>query len=185
MDQNPIPFQPAAPSLRTQIARVCVLGRYLTEALDLQHVEPALHEDVSADKLVARMLEIVRQQRARLEEFAKAIPGIQKDFVGPSVSLAGLFMKFISKRRPRQVSAMLRNDRMMLRLATMNYRALHAIGSELGDTRVAELARSHLDQLMQLGEELHGLAPAEPEEADKILAEFAADYSADCSAIPC
>jgi hypothetical protein len=185
MDQNPIPFPAAPDSLRTQIARICVLGRYLTEALDLQHGEPSLHEDVSAAKLVARMLEILRQQRARLEEFAKAIPGIQKDFIAPSVSLAGLFMKFISKRRPRQVSAMLRNDRMMLRLATMNYRALYAIGNELGDTRVAELARAHLDQLTQLGQELHDLAPAEPEEAEEILAEFAADYSARCSAVPC
>jgi hypothetical protein len=185
MDQNPIPFQAAQDSLRTQIARVCVLARYLTEALDLQHVEPSLHEDVSADKLVMRMLGILRQQHAKLEEFARAIPEIQKDFMAPSVSMAGLFMKFISKRRPRQVSGMLRNDRMMLRLAMMNYRALYAIGTELGDTHVAELARAHLDQLVELGQELHGLAPADPEEAGDIPTEFAAGDTTGCNPVPC
>ncbi len=187
MEQNIIPFHHAVPAvLRTQVARICVLGRYLTEALDLQHVEPSLHEDAAADRIVVHILEILREQRRKLEELAKAIPGIQEDFLAPSVSMAGLFMKFISKRRPRQVTAMLRNDRMMLRLATMNYRALHAIGGKVGDDRVVALAQAHLEQLAELGQELRGLAPGSPDEAEElILADFAVHEDTGFEPIPC
>ena len=51
------------------------------------------------------------------------------------------------------------NDQAMLRLATEDYSMLHQLGLSLGEFRIAELARRHLEELGALIREMKDLLP--------------------------
>jgi hypothetical protein len=159
MEANSRPGQAPITPLRTQIARLCVLGRYLTEALDLQHAEPSLREHVPADQCVFRALTTVREQTSRLDALAQAMPGGDEDLIEPSASLSGLFLKCFSKQRARAVPDIINDDQAMLRLAMEDYGLLHQLGLNLGEIRIAELAWRHLEELGTLIREMKDLLP--------------------------
>lgn len=143
-----------------QVAEICVLNRYLVETFQLQQSEPVVRQQPDASALIGKILGRLREQGAELAGLLQGVPEGQRDLRPASAALAEVFIHFLNKSRSRVLSVMLRNDHVLLTLATTNYTLLHAASLSLGEQQAAQRTLAHLREIAGFAQEIARLMPA-------------------------
>lgn len=155
-----IPFSPPHISLCGLLAETCMLQRYMIEALELQQLEPRLQANPQAYGLVGEALKILQQNVAQAMELLEPLRHSTHEMQEANARLAGMFVGSLSKRRPREVPMILRDNYTLLQFAIMNYTMLRAHSEAMGETDAATLATSHLRFLSAIVESILQQMPA-------------------------
>ncbi len=121
--------------------------RYMIEVLELQRLEPALRDDDLAIAWTQEVIELFREQVARIDQQMVLLRG-SRDALRTSTGLmASAFIGFLNKNRSHDFMKIIRDDVALLNLARMIYLRVHTTAMQLNKTAIAHLAALHREQL--------------------------------------
>lgn len=146
-------------ALRPYVADMVAVEKHILEAVERQRNDDDIKELPDALRLVTRTESMLKNHVETLNRHLEGYPGggaagaVKQAVTGVLGAIAGVY----DKVRKDTASRALRDDYTALSLASVSYGMLHATALGLSQGTVAELAKSHLEEINSLIMEI-GLA---------------------------
>ncbi len=142
--------------LRQYVSDMMSVEKHTLEALERQTGDRRVMEYKDAHELLMRIQATLRNHVTALDIYLASVPPVQtskaenaeamikKAATGAMGTIAGLYSRL---RTDDPISRNLRDDYTSLSLAAISYTMLHTTAHALHDTRVADLALAHLNDI--------------------------------------
>ncbi|MBI5446093.1 MAG: hypothetical protein HY900_33380 [Deltaproteobacteria bacterium] len=189
-------YQDTREYLKKNLSDMLAVETHTLESIERQTSDRRIKANKNAHDILLKIERVLISHQSALEKCLSTFEGGVESTVKKTASaaigaLAGLYGKWL---REDPVSRCLRDDYTALSLAAISYTMLHTTARGLGDTKVADMALSHLFDLTPLVVELSRSIPIvltdelaaegrilHPEEARKALEETQRAWS--CEAL--
>jgi ferritin-like metal-binding protein YciE len=156
-------------TVATYISDILALEQHMKAPLDAQIASEA-HQKSSASPIFSKIQATTTEHIAALQAALEAAGGSPAAGVKSAwATLLGGGAAALNNVRATKVSKSLRDDYTALGLAAISYTMLHATAAGLGDTKTAELAKKHLDEITPIIVDISTVIPG------VVLEELAAD----------
>ena len=143
------------------IADMSALEEHILEAVQRQREDSTVKSNVDANRVVMEIERVLTGHLAALKTLSESYGAegeslVKKAIAGAAGVVAGLY----DKLRESELTRNLRDDYTALSLTAMGYTAMHSFGLGIGETRMADLAGRHLNDLTPVLVDLSKLIPA-------------------------
>ena len=134
--------------IRKHLSDMMAVEEHILEAIERQRSDEKVREHLEANKILIEIERVLRNHVEALgtlnDQYGASSESVIKKAVTEALGfVAGLY----DKVRDHKVSRMLRDDYAALSLAAMSYTALHTFGLAVKESKVADLALRHLEEL--------------------------------------
>ena len=142
------------------IADMSALEQHILEAVQRQREDDSVKSNVDVNRVVMEVERVLSAHVSALQTLAESYGGEGESMFKKAVAGAvGVAAGLYDKLRESELTRNLRDDYTALSLTTMGYTAMHAFGLGIGESRMADLAGRHLNELTPLLIEISKLIP--------------------------
>ncbi len=146
--------------IRKHVSDMLAVEEHFLEAVERQRQDERVREHLEANKLLIELERVLRSHTAALKQLTDDYGAGGESLVKRAVTEAlGFMAGLYDKVRDYPVSRMFRDDYAALSLAAMSYTALHAFGLAIRESRIADLALKHLEEITPLVVEVSRILP--------------------------
>lgn len=148
-------------SLQKHISDMLSVEEHILKAVERQRDDERVKDNVQVNEIIMEIERVLKQHVSALEKLADHYDAQTESRAKEALTklmgmAAGLFDKVRGKH---PLSRNLRDNYTALGLASMGYTAFHTYGLTIQEERVANLAKSHLEDLTPLMVEISKLLP--------------------------
>lgn len=137
--------------IRKHLSDMLAVEEHILEAIERQRTDEEVREHLEANTILIEIERVLRVHTDALRDLANQYGAGGESLVKRAVTEAlGFMAGLYDKVRDHKVSRMMRDNYAALSLAAMSYTALHTFGLAVRESRIAEVALRHLEEVTPL-----------------------------------